>query len=196
TCTPRKSISPCPRCSTPWAIAAASSRTSPPTARRSKTSSSRSPEGICAMHDQRTSSSDTRYYPVVELTLSRMREFLREPEAVFWVFAFPVLMALALGVAFRSQKPQEVVAGVVQGEGSTPLTQALAAAGGIRVRSIAPNDVEISLRNGYVSVVIFPGTPPTSRYAPTRPESHVARLVVDSALQRAAGRRDACTARD
>jgi hypothetical protein len=65
------------------------------------------------MHDQRSSSSDTRYYPVVELTLSRMREFLREPEAVFWVFAFPVLMALALGVAFRSQKPQEVVAGVV-----------------------------------------------------------------------------------
>jgi ABC-type polysaccharide/polyol phosphate export permease len=148
------------------------------------------------MHDQRPSSSDTRYYPVVELTLSRMREFLREPEAVFWVFAFPVLMALALGVAFRSQKPQEVVAGVVQGEGSTPMTQALEAGGGIRVRSVAHTDVEIALRNGYVSVVVFPGTPPTYRYDPTRPESHVARLTVDAALQRAAGRRDAWTPKD
>ena len=50
--------------------------------------------------------------PLVELTLARLREFLREPEAVFWVFAFPVLMALALGVAFRSERTQEVVVGV------------------------------------------------------------------------------------
>ena len=28
-------------------------------------------------------------HPLVELTLSRFREFVREPEAVFWVFAFP-----------------------------------------------------------------------------------------------------------
>src|SRR5689334_12280820 len=139
---------------------------------------------------------EPRYYPIVELTLSRMREFLREPEAVFWVFAFPVLMALALGVAFRSQKPQEVVAGVVATDGAQPLTQALQSAGGIRVRAIAPTDVEVALRNGLVSVVIFPGTPPTYRYDPTRPESHVARLTVDGALQRAAGRRDAWTPRD
>ena len=41
--------------------------------------------------------------PLVELTLSRFREFVREPEAVFWVFAFPVIMTCALGIAFRSR---------------------------------------------------------------------------------------------
>ncbi len=60
---------------------------------------------------------DQRPSPLVELTLSRLREFLREPEAVFWVFAFPVLMALALGIAFRSERPQEVVVGVVEAGG-------------------------------------------------------------------------------
>ena len=33
------------------------------------------------------------------------REFYREPEAVFWVFGFPVLLAFALGIAFRSRGP-------------------------------------------------------------------------------------------
>ena len=42
-------------------------------------------------------------HPLVELTLARFREFLREPEAVFWVFAFPVIMSCALGLAFRSR---------------------------------------------------------------------------------------------
>ena len=41
-------------------------------------------------------------HPLVELTLARFREFLREPEAVFWVFAFPVIMTCALGIAFRN----------------------------------------------------------------------------------------------
>jgi ABC-2 type transport system permease protein len=136
-----------------------------------------------------------RYYPLLELTTARVKEFLREPEAIFWVFAFPVLMALALGIAFRSQKPQEVVVGVVQADGQQ-LTQALQSAGGIRVRTIALNEADVALRNGLVSVVVIPGTPPTYRYDPTRPESHVARLTVDAALQRAAGRRDVWTPRD
>ena len=56
--------------------------------------------------------------PLVELTTARLREFLREPEAVFWVFAFPVLMALALGVAFRTQKPADVNVGVLKQGGA------------------------------------------------------------------------------
>jgi ABC-type multidrug transport system permease subunit len=177
---------------------------------------------------------EQRLYPIVELTVDRMREFLREPEAVFWVFVFPVLMALALGIAFRSQKPQEVVAGVVSpanasstaasatdgaasagrasagptaasatdGVAGAPmmsaqqLVQALQGAGGIRVRTLAPAEVEGALRDGLVSVVVEPGAPPGYRFDPTRPESHVGRLTVDAALQRAAGRRDAWTPRD
>ena len=51
-------------------------------------------------------------HPLVELTLARFREFLREPEAVFWVFAFPVIMTCALGIAFRSRGAEPVIAGV------------------------------------------------------------------------------------
>ena len=40
--------------------------------------------------------------PLVELTRTRLLEFVREPEAVFWVFVFPVLLALALGLALRA----------------------------------------------------------------------------------------------
>src|SRR5258706_5554715 len=52
---------------------------------------------------------------LAQLTLQRIVVFLREPEAVFWVFAFPVLMALALGVAFRNQGPQASRIGVEAG---------------------------------------------------------------------------------
>ena len=44
-------------------------------------------------------------HPLLELTATRVREFLREKEAVFWVFIFPVLMTFALGVAFAIQRP-------------------------------------------------------------------------------------------
>ena len=40
---------------------------------------------------------------IVQLTLSRFREFYREPEAVFWVFIFPILLAAGLGIAFRNR---------------------------------------------------------------------------------------------
>jgi hypothetical protein len=47
-------------------------------------------------------------HPLIQLTLVRFREFLREPEAVFWVFIFPILLAAGLGIAFRN-RPAEVL---------------------------------------------------------------------------------------
>jgi ABC-type multidrug transport system permease subunit len=47
-----------------------------------------------------------------------------------------------------------------------------------------------------VQIVVLPGTPPAYRFDPTRPESRLARLVVDDVLQRAAGRRDEWTPRE
>ena len=55
-----------------------------------------------------------RDHPLVQLTLVRYREFYREPEALFWVFIFPILMACALGVAFRARGDEPVVVGVVE----------------------------------------------------------------------------------
>jgi ABC-2 type transport system permease protein len=134
--------------------------------------------------------------PLVELTRARMREFLREPEAVFWVFAFPVLMALALGIAFRSDRAPESVVGVLSGPGAAETVRVLSGTAAVRAREVAGVEAETALRNGYVSLLVVPGTPPTYRFDPARPESRLARLVVDAALQRASGRADAWQARE
>lgn len=133
--------------------------------------------------------------PIVELTLARLREFLREPEAVFWVFAFPVLMALALGIAFRQERQQQVPVGVVAGAAG-PFVEQLRAAPGIRLEHLSTEDAVAALRNGDVALVLEPGRPPTYRFDPTRPESRLARFLVDDALQRASGRTDAWQGRD
>lgn len=135
-------------------------------------------------------------HPLVELTRVRILEFFREPEAVFWVFVFPILMAFALGIAFRSSSPQPVYVGVERGEGADALLAALEGAAGVHARAIAPAEVERALRNGVIQIVVVPGSPPTYRYDPTRTESRLARFAVDDALQRAAGRNDSMRARD
>src|SRR5262245_37790590 len=132
-----------------------------------------------------------RPHPLVELTLTRLREFLREPEAVFWVFMFPVIMTCALGIAFRSRGAEPVIAGVVEQAGADQIAGALERSGGFTVRRIQPGEVEQALRSGKAPVVVVPGTPPVYRYDEARAESQVARLAVDAALQRAAGRADA-----
>jgi ABC-2 type transport system permease protein len=129
--------------------------------------------------------------PLVELTLSRFREFLREPEAIFWVFAFPVVMTCALGIAFRSRGSEPVIAGVVEQAGADQVVSALEHNGRFTVRRIAPDQADQALRDGRAPVLIVPGTPPTYRFDEARAESQVARLAVDAALQRGAGRRDA-----
>ena len=131
---------------------------------------------------------DQPSHPLVELTLSRFREFFREPEAIFWVFAFPVLMTCALGVAFRSGSDQPVIVGVASSAGSDDTIAALERAGGFTVRRIDAAEVERAVRDGRAPVVVIPGTPPTYTYDDARAESQAARLAVDGALQRAAGR--------
>ena len=129
-------------------------------------------------------------HPLVELTTARFREFLREPEAVFWVFAFPVILTCALGIAFRSRGAEPVIVGVAEGAGAPAVVAALEGAGGFTVRRLAAGEVDRAVRTGRAPVVVVPGDPPTYRYDEARAESQGARLAVDAALQRAAGRRD------
>src|SRR5215207_4709239 len=50
----------------------------------------------------------TRYSPLVQIMLSRVRMFYRQPEAVFWTYGFPLLLAIALSFAFRSRPVERV----------------------------------------------------------------------------------------
>jgi ABC-type multidrug transport system permease subunit len=134
--------------------------------------------------------------PIIELTLARVREFLREPEAVFWVFVFPILMACALGVAFRSRGDQALVVGVLNAPGHEAVERALRHAGGFDPRLIEPANVESVLQRADVQLVIEPGPAPVYRLDPTREESRAARRAVDEALQRAQGRKDVFSAKD
>jgi len=142
-------------------------------------------------------------HPLAELTLTRVREFLREPEVVFWVFVFPVLIAFALGVAFRNAGPEKVRVAVESAaaegrdDAAAALAERLSASGEIAAEVLAPPEAARALRGGRVAVVVRPGGAPqafTYRYDPTRPESRQARLVVDDTLQRALGRADVARA--
>ena len=131
--------------------------------------------------------------PLVELTLARVRELVREPEAVFWVFVFPVLLAGILGLAFRSRPPEALPVAVVEGEAAASRLAALRAAPGLRPEPFAEPEARAALLRGHVVLVVSAGEPPAYTYDPTQPESRAARLAVDAALQRAAGRTDAFT---
>jgi len=50
-----------------------------------------------------------------QLTLAWVRGFYREPEAIFWVFGFPIVLAFALGIAFKNRGPGEMRIGVERG---------------------------------------------------------------------------------
>jgi ABC-2 type transport system permease protein len=131
--------------------------------------------------------------PFTELTLARIRELIREPEAVFWVFAFPILLAAILGVAFRSRPPDVLPVAVVAGPQADARRAVLASGSDLQPSVLSEGDADRALARGRVVLVVSPNDPPSYTYDPTQPESRAARLAVDAALQRAAGRTDAFT---
>lgn len=135
-------------------------------------------------------------HQLVELTLVRLREFLREPEALFWSFVFPILMTCALGIAFSSRAAERYVVGIARLTGDAAVRDVLARDSRFTIRSIEAPAVERAIRDGTAAVVVIPGAPPVYRYDAARAESQVARLAVDAALQRAAGRDDAFVAEE
>lgn len=129
-------------------------------------------------------------HPLLELTFARLREFLREPEAVFWVFVFPIILALALGIAFRERGPGRLRVAVQEGDGAAALREALESEKGVAPRVLSPSDARQALRTGRVALVVVPGQPAIFVFDSTRSESRLARLLAENAIQRAAGRRD------
>ena len=125
-------------------------------------------------------------HPLVQLTLVRFREFVREPEALFWVFVFPILLAAGLGIAFRNRPPEVLRIAAV----SPALAQSLQQEKLLDVQQLDAAAAEQALRNGRVALVAELGSNGAVeyRYDETNPDGRNARLLADGAIQRAAGR--------
>ncbi len=134
--------------------------------------------------------------PLVQLALARLREFVREPEALFWAFVFPVVMSVVMAVAFPAGGSSPALVGVASGPDEEVVRRTLGQEAGISVRDLAPGSEQRALREGEVHLIVVPTAPPTYRFDPGRAESRTARLLVDDALKRGAGRIDPWTARE
>jgi ABC-type multidrug transport system permease subunit len=143
--------------------------------------------------------------------LARVREFVREPEALFWVYGFPILMTVGLGIAFQSRPIERISVVVVDGPTAADTRTALASSDmpeRFQVDVFSTEEARRRLRTGRTDVVVSgqplsasltggegpeeaPSKPQYTYYFdPTRSESVLARRAVDDQLQRAAGRQD------
>jgi ABC-2 type transport system permease protein len=126
---------------------------------------------------------------------ARMKEFAREPEVVFWVFVFPMLLALGLGLAFRN-KPADITAiAIVSGpyaENTIALIQNSPERNAIHAEIVDHARAIQGFRLGKYDLVVEPQSPGKVQYDydPARPESVRSHGEVDDALQSAAGRKD------
>jgi len=123
-----------------------------------------------------------------QLTMARFRLLSREPEAIFWIFIFPILLAAGLGLAFRNRPADVLPVGA-----TTPqLMQALAADPGLKATEMDEGAGGTALRTG--AILLLAVEMPNGvayKYDDTNPDARTARMIADRAVQAAAGQRDA-----
>src|ERR1044071_9562755 len=118
--------------------------------------------------------------PLLERTRSRIIEFYREPAALFWVFGFPLLLAIALGLAFRNKPPDAVKVVVVDGKDDV----AGALHDGFDVKRAAADEARLMLRRGQVDLLVDESDGKVVyRFDETRPEGRYARLAVEREVE-------------
>ena len=131
------------------------------------------------------------YYRLLQ---ARMKELIREPEVIFWVFIFPLLLAFGLGIAFRNKPEDKVAVVIVNGPRAQQVQQLLQnSAQGKSIHSDVLDEAVANdkFRLGSYALVIVPQDSGVQyRFDPARPESVQARMQVDDALQAASGRQD------
>jgi ABC-type multidrug transport system permease subunit len=123
-----------------------------------------------------------------QLTSARFRLFFREPEAVFWIFIFPILLAVGLSIAFRNQPAAVLKVGATTAQ----LAQSLNGDRGLSASVLGEAEGREALATGTI-VLLAEGRSNgvTLDYDDTNPEARTARLIAERALERAAGQRDA-----
>jgi ABC-2 type transport system permease protein len=128
----------------------------------------------------------SKYWPLWELTISRMRIFYREPAAVFWVYGFPLVMALSLGTAFRENPQEQIAVDVVGGGSNRPkITRPLHADSRFKVVESPKEDWRKRLQAGKTDLVIEATEEGYLLWdEPHRAESRLARHAVEAAFLR------------
>src|SRR5579864_8555559 len=137
-----------------------------------------------------------RWAGYTHLLMARMLELKREPEVVFWVFAFLLLLAVGLGIAFRNKPAEAVSVAIVEKNNSADVQAMLARSPqheSFKPRVLSAGEAQTGFRLGKFDLVVeSDGNGGFSyRYDPARPESVLAKSEVNDALQAAAGRKDA-----
>jgi len=139
----------------------------------------------------------TPYFTIVK---TRLREFTRRPEAVFWVYFFPLLMVIVLGSAFRNNRVENVALDLADGPGAAAVQKILEQAGNVKVTLIPQEECQRRLRAGQSELyLVANGSAIDSvdyHYDPTRPGSLNVKAVVDRQLQVAKGRTDPLPTKD
>lgn len=130
------------------------------------------------------------------LLWARTLELKREPEIIFWVFVFPLLLAFGLGIAFRNKPANTTSVAVVQNAGAAKTLAMLQASPAHAAIQANVMDRDAALKGfhfGKFDMVIEPNADDsvTYHYDPSRPESVLSRTEIDAALQTAAGRKEA-----
>ena len=134
-----------------------------------------------------------RWSGFAHLLMARMKELRREPEVIFWVFIFPLLLALGLGIAFRNKPADVTRIAIVAGPGAEHAMSLLEQKkSSIRAEVLDESLALQGFRLGKYDLVVEPEGNGGFRYQydPARPESVLSRVEVDAALQAAAGRKD------
>lgn len=125
--------------------------------------------------------------PLLQLSIMRLRLFIREPAAIFWVYGFPVLMMISLGVAFRDNPQESIQVDIVAVNGALELHEILGADKQFKVLDATQTNWQKRLQYGKTDLVIevdsSHGSPGYQFWEePRRAESRLARFAVEAAL--------------
>ncbi len=139
-------------------------------------------------------------HPLVQLMWARVLEFIRQPEAVFWVYVFPLIMVVALGLAFRSEPVESMAVDIQESSTAQSIRETLETDLRFRLRISTEKEARRRLRVGKAELIVVADESSDASYKylfdPTRPGSLLARNATDDVLQRAAGRVDVITTSD
>jgi ABC-2 type transport system permease protein len=151
---------------------------------------------------------DKVIHPLVELTIARIKETTREPEALFWVFVFPILLAIALGIAFREKPADKLRIAIEKSIGAEQISKLLSVRKDMEPVVLDTKEANEQLRKGKVDLIVSidrsigaqpEGAAPSNlvfTYDQTRSANEIARMASQDAIERGLGRKDMISIRD